>query len=207
MRIQNQNFREFLAEIFGTFLLLIFINGSVAQNLFLSLDNVVFNSNLTINICIGFGVSMAVLTVGKVSGKSTRINLISFYNFLILRSIQIGAHLNPSVSLSNLIIGNMSTKRFFIYIIAQFIGGFLGAGAIFVLYFDQISNYERSLQINGTMEYFSLKTAGIFATYPNEHLSIPGALFDQIFGTAILIVFVLALSDKKNEKLSHGNSD
>ncbi len=69
MKIQNQYLREFLAEIFGTFLLLIFINGSVAQNLFFSLDNVVFNSNLTINICIGFAVSMAVLTVGKVSGN------------------------------------------------------------------------------------------------------------------------------------------
>jgi len=184
MRIQNQYLREFIAEVFGTFLLLIFINGSVAQNLFFTLDNVAFSSNLTINICIGFGVSMAVLTVGKVSG----------------------AHLNPAVSLSNFLIGNLSIKRFITYMSAQFIGGFLGAGAIFVLYHDQISNYERSLlQKNETVEFFSLKTASIFATYPNEHLTILSALFDQIFGTAILIIFVLALSDKKNEKMSHAS--
>ena len=113
--------------------------------------------------------------------------------------------MNPAVSLSNFLIGNLSIKRFITYISAQFIGGFLGAGAIFVLYHDQISNYERSLlQKNETVELFSLKTASIFATYPNEHLTILSALFDQIFGTAILIIFVLALSDKKNEKMSHG---
>src|SRR5262249_37784537 len=42
-------------------------------------------------------------------------------------------------------------------------------------------------------------TAGIFATYPQEFLSnVPGGLVDQIVGTALLVLVIFALGDKRN---------
>jgi glycerol uptake facilitator-like aquaporin len=41
-------------------------------------------------------------------------------------------------------------------------------------------------------------TAGIFATYPQPFLSIPGGLVDQIVGTALLILVIFALTDRQN---------
>ena len=42
-------------------------------------------------------------------------------------------------------------------------------------------------------------TAGIFATYPQDFLSnVPGGLVDQIVGTALLVLVILALGDKRN---------
>ncbi len=75
------------------------------------------------------------------------------------------------------------------------IGAFLGAFAVYLVYFDMIHTYENTLTLN---------TASIFATYPNEKLSMIGGMFDQLFSTSLLIIIVLALTDKKNEDLSHG---
>jgi len=45
---------------------------------------------------------------------------------------------------------------------------------------------------------------GIFSTYPNTTLSTFGGFFDQVVGTFILILVILALSDKKNNHLING---
>lgn len=111
--------------------------------------------------------------------------------------------MNPSVSLANLLIGKMSFFRFTIYVTAQIIGAFLGAGVTFAVYYDQISNYE--LTNNNGSKYYSLVTGSLFATYPSENITMRGAVVDLSFGTFLLIVFVLALTDEKNVKLSQGN--
>jgi len=94
-----------------------------------------------------------------------------------------------------LMLKKMSNLKFVVYVIAQMIGAFLGAFAVYLVYFDMIHTYESTL---------TLKTASIFATYPNDKLSMLGGMFDQLFSTSLLIVFVLAVTDKKNEDLSHG---
>jgi glycerol uptake facilitator-like aquaporin len=58
--------REFLAEVFGTFLLVVCGLSAVAQHKFFLREN---NWNfLPVNLAFGFGATIAVLTVGKVSG-------------------------------------------------------------------------------------------------------------------------------------------
>ncbi|XP_060791490.1 aquaporin-7 isoform X2 [Neoarius graeffei] len=42
-------------------------------------------------------------------------------------------------------------------------------------------------------------TAGIFATYPAPYLSIQIGFLDQVLGTAMLLLCLLALGDKKNQ--------
>ncbi|XP_069631671.1 aquaporin-3 [Haliaeetus albicilla] len=47
-------------------------------------------------------------------------------------------------------------------------------------------------------------TAGIFDTYPSQHLNIVNGLFDQFIGTASLIVCVLAIVDPYNNPVPTG---
>nr|XP_033791225.1 aquaporin-3-like isoform X2 [Geotrypetes seraphini] len=47
-------------------------------------------------------------------------------------------------------------------------------------------------------------TAGIFATYPTEHLTLMNGFFDQFIGTAALVVCVLAIVDPYNNPVPRG---
>ncbi|KAH9510330.1 Aquaporin-7 [Bulinus truncatus] len=44
----------------------------------------------------------------------------------------------------------------------------------------------------------TLETSSIFTTYPQSYLSVGNGLGDQMFGTALLMLLVLALGDPKN---------
>ena len=41
-------------------------------------------------------------------------------------------------------------------------------------------------------------TAGIFGTYPSHHLTYAGGVGDQVLGTALLLLCVCAITDKRN---------
>ena len=155
-RIRSLSLRMFLAETLGTFLKLVIGLGAVAQNTFNSGPNIV-----PVNIAFGLAVTISVIVTGKVSG----------------------AHLNPAVSLCVLITGRMSSKRFFIYVLGQFIGSFLAA--VFV-YFTYIENF---LSYKGGFDSFDLPK--IFATYPSENVSNLASFFDQVSSTALLIIFIV----------------
>ncbi|KAK3523666.1 hypothetical protein QTP70_007845 [Hemibagrus guttatus] len=47
-------------------------------------------------------------------------------------------------------------------------------------------------------------TAGIFATYPAPYLSIQTGFLDQVLGTAMLLLCLMALADKKNQPAPTG---
>lgn len=47
---------------------------------------------------------------------------------------------------------------------------------------------------------------GIFATYPGNHLSLLGGFVDQVVGTALLIIVVLAVTDQRNVAMPHGTN-
>ncbi|CAG8841886.1 18173_t:CDS:1, partial [Racocetra persica] len=44
-------------------------------------------------------------------------------------------------------------------------------------------------------------TAGIFATYPQEFMSIGGAFFSEAIGTFFLLLIILAVIDKRNSNI------
>jgi glycerol uptake facilitator protein len=103
--------------------------------------------------------------------------------------------LNPAVSLSMLIQGKLSLLKFLIYVMAQIFGAFIASATIYATYFDVLTKFN-----NGTL---TQQTASIFTTFPHPDVSWFGALFDQTFGTALLIIGILAITDKQNE-LSQG---
>ncbi|XP_040395188.1 aquaporin-10 isoform X1 [Cygnus olor] len=58
---------------------------------------------------------------------------------------------------------------------------------------------------NGTLAASGpLETASIFATYPAKYLSLSNGFLDQVMGTALLIVGILAITDTRNKGVPKG---
>uniref|UniRef100_A0A671QVK0 Aquaporin-3 n=1 Tax=Sinocyclocheilus anshuiensis TaxID=1608454 RepID=A0A671QVK0_9TELE len=91
-----------------------------------------------------------------------------------------GGHINPTVTFSLCLLGREPWRKFPVYFLAQTLGAFLGSGIIFGMYIGDNA------------------TAGIFATYPSKHLTLLNGFFDQMIGTAALIVCILAIVDPYN---------
>ncbi|KAL7830967.1 hypothetical protein SRHO_G00304690 [Serrasalmus rhombeus] len=161
--------KEFLAEILGTFVLILFGCGSVAQTV---LSRGALGEPLTIHIGFTTGVMLAVYMAGGVSG----------------------GHVNPAVSLAMVVLGKLSLKKFPVYVAAQFIGAFAGSCAVFGLYYDALMDYTNgALLVTGENA-----TANIFASYPAKHLSVLNGFIDQVIGTGALVLCILAIVDRKN---------
>uniref|UniRef100_A0A674IXF0 Aquaporin-3 n=2 Tax=Terrapene triunguis TaxID=2587831 RepID=A0A674IXF0_9SAUR len=175
LRIRNKLVRQALAECLGTLILVLFGCGSVAQ---IVLSRGSHGGFLTVNLAFGFAVTLGILIAGQVSG----------------------GHLNPAVTFALCLMAREPWIKLPIYILAQTIGAFLGAGIVFGLYFDAIWAF-------GNNQLFVLGpngTAGIFATYPSNHLNVLNGFFDQFIGTASLIVCVLAIVDPYNNPIPRG---
>jgi glycerol uptake facilitator-like aquaporin len=76
------------------------------------------------------------------------------------------------------------------YIIGQVLGAFIGAALVYLAYRKQFDEYDGgSRQMTG-----SRGTADIFFTMPGVGFPHWNALIDQIIGTAILMIFVMAVN-------------
>ncbi|XP_066501532.1 aquaporin-3b [Hoplias malabaricus] len=175
LQIRNLLTRQALAECLGTLILVMFGCGAVAQQVLSEGSHGMF---LTVNFAFGFAATLGILVCGQVSG----------------------GHLNPAVTFALCILGREPWKKFPVYFLSQTLGAFLGSGIIFGMYFDALWEFNKS----GLIVLGENSTAGIFATYPSEHLSIVNGFFDQIIGTAALIVCILAIVDPYNNPIPRG---
>ncbi|XP_019750145.1 aquaporin-3-like [Hippocampus comes] len=110
-----------------------------------------------------------------------------------------GGHLNPAVTFALCLLGRERWRKFPMYFLFQTIGGFLGAAIIFGMYYDALWDRPGAFNVTGPNA-----TAGIFATYPGKHLTLVNGFFDQIIGTAALIVCILAIVDPYNNPIPQG---
>jgi MIP family channel proteins len=97
-----------------------------------------------------------------------------------------------------LILGKMPLYKFILYTIAQCLGAWLASLMVFLVYLNQLQKYKNGM--------YSIDTAGIFATYPNDiHDSTNtfSMFFDQFFSTSLFIIAILAITDKNNTVISH----
>ena len=99
-----------------------------------------------------------------------------------------GCHINPAVSLGCLLTKRMSVKDFIVYIIAQILGGFVGAVLVFGIFkmanvnpLGDACNYAVGFGANGL-------TAG----------GIIGALITEIVLTCIFVYVILNVTDEKS---------
>jgi glycerol uptake facilitator protein len=98
-----------------------------------------------------------------------------------------GAHLNPAVTIAMAATGRMPWSKVPHYLLAQFVGAFLGAGLMFAVY------YPKWILVDPNLDH----TTGIFCTFPAVAGFWPG-FFDQVVGTALLLGLILAVVDKLN---------
>ena len=169
---------ELLAEAFGTFILILLGDGVVANvGLAPRLAPVGYDWN-TIVWGWAFAVVVAVYVAGGVSG----------------------AHINPAVT-----IALASTKRFpwskvVPFIIAQLIGAFLGALGVYLV-------YREGLVAAGMPNVWCTGPGSVFgqafwgAATAGQSLgsySFGNAFIAEIFGTAVLLWGVLAMTDEDN---------
>ncbi|GES87073.1 MIP family channel protein [Rhizophagus clarus] len=105
-----------------------------------------------------------------------------------------GGHLNPAVTITMAIYRKFPWLKVPIYITAQVLGAFVASAVIYLNYVSAIYNYAGDKrEVLGHNA-----TAGIFATYPQPFMSIGGAFFSEAFGTFLLILVILAITDERN---------
>jgi MIP family channel proteins len=166
---RNPLLREMLAEFLGTFVLIMFGVGVVAQVVLSGETN---GSYLSINLCWGLAVVMGVYVAVGVSG----------------------GHINPAVTVALAVHRGFPWRKVAPYVAAQVVGAFLASVVVFLTYREAFDAFDGGVrQVAGTHG-----TAGIFATYPKPYLSTLGGLLDQIVGTALLVGCIFAIGDQRN---------
>ncbi|KAL9117669.1 MAG: hypothetical protein Q9187_005793 [Circinaria calcarea] len=170
--------REPFAEFWGTFILVLFGCGSIAQVLLSAgLTNAPGRNGFGEYQSINWGWAIGLMLGVYVAGDS-------------------GGYLNPAVTLTNCLFRKLPWKRFPIYFLAQFLGGFIGAGVVYANYVAAIDNFEG----HGvrTVPPSSTATAGIFATYPQGFLPTGSMFVSEFIGSAVLMFVIFALKDESN---------
>ncbi len=106
----NKSMKKYLAEMIGTFSLVLFGCGSavIAGNLAVGPAGI---GLLGISIAFGFAVVAMAYAIGGISG----------------------CHINPAVTLGVLVAGKIEVKDAIGYMISQFIGGILGAAFLYMI--------------------------------------------------------------------------
>lgn len=181
-----------LAEVLGTFILVLFGCGSVHAAVLTGAQSGLWQ----VAIVWGVAIMLATYVVGGISG----------------------AHINPAMSVALAVWGKFSWKDVGPYVVAQFAGAFLAAAALFAIYTGHLDDKEtRKKVIRG--EAGSEITAMCYGEYfPNpgglaagdqpyspekheelNHLVTPSTAFiAELLGTLILGLVVAAVTDPRN---------
>lgn len=168
--------REFAGECIGTFILVLFGCGSVAVS-------VLFDAHaglMQIALAWGIGVMLAIYATRHLSC----------------------AHLNPAVSLAMAFSRRMSSRKLPCYLLAQFMGAILAAGALYLCFASSIEAYEIAKGITrGTPE--SAYVAKMFGEYYNlpgngSAMGMFSAMWIEAFGTFLLVFMIFSLTEGCN---------
>ena len=168
--------KEFIGETLGTFILVLFGCGSVAVSVLFD----AYHGIIQIAMAWGIGVTLAIYLTRHLSC----------------------AHLNPAVSIAMVLGKRMALRKLPVYLIAQFVGAFLGGLMVYLLFAPTISAYEGIHHIvRGAID--SVQTAKIFGEYYSipgslAVVSMPLAIGAEAFGTFILLLMIFALTEGCN---------
>lgn len=179
---------ECLAEFFGTFVLIVLGDGVVAMAVAAlpgsgrtATSTTIFLAAgdwLLITFGWGFAVCMGVYVAGGVSG----------------------AHINPAVTVALAVRRKFPWAKVGPYVIAQVVGAFVAAALLFLIYHQAINAFNLANKTPKSSGQ-ALATYSIFATFPAKYYagSTIWPLVDEIVGTAFLLIFVVAITDGRNQ--------
>ncbi|CAG0888247.1 unnamed protein product [Cyprideis torosa] len=105
-----------------------------------------------------------------------------------------GGHMNPAVTLAMGVFGELPWFKVPLYMLSQYAGGFVAAAMVYVTYRETLIHKYGDNR-------FDVKYAGIFTTFPREHMTGAAGFLDQVIGTAVLLLMVCAIVDKRNMKV------
>ena len=175
--MENRTMKEFIGEVFGTFILILLGDGVVANvGLAPRVAGTAYNWN-TITIGWAFAVIIAVYISGGISG----------------------AHLNPAVTLGLAVRRGFPWKKVLPFIVAQMIGAFLGAAAVYFIYRDGlVAAGVPNVWSTGPGSIFGQTWFGAESSGATGSYSMITAIIAELFGTFVLIWGIAASGDMKN---------
>lgn len=127
-------------------------------------------SDVHVALCFMLGLSAGIMVAGKSGG-----------------------HLNPAVSFTLFLAGNISFVKFVSYMVCQTVGAFLGALLVIALNYSHIMSYPDHSMFIGAM-----------GTLKNPNNSLFSSILDQILGSALLMLGILKSTDTKWKPLFIG---
>ncbi|WP_433157781.1 MIP/aquaporin family protein [Kribbella sp. CA-247076] len=160
---------ECSAEFAGTFILILFGCGVVAQ---VVAGGEGLGDHDSIAWAWGIGVTMGIYTAGRMTG----------------------AHLNPAVTIALAAFRGFSWKKVLPYSVAQFLGAFAAALVVRWNYTEALNKFDPGLTIKSQGVFSTLPGNGSM----DLGVDMWGGFRDQIIGTAILMFLILAIVDLRN---------
>lgn len=176
---------QYIAEMFGTFVLVFINNGVVANVLLKKTKGNTSEGWWLITFAAGMAVTFGIFTA----------------------AFRSGAHINPAVSIAMLVIGEITVYNALFYIVAQMIGAIVGALFVYLSYkkhFDETEDESSKLACFSTgpairnrkwniiteiLATFML--AGMVIVVTSNQVAVPSYLVPIIIG---LLVMVLGVS-------------
>ncbi len=134
-------------------------------------------------VCIAWGLSVtiAIYVTGAVSGT----------------------HANPAVTLALALYRGFPFRKVLPYSAAQVLGGFLGAGIVYLLFMPVIDHYNMLHHLNRAINGGA---AGVFFTHPGLAITPLHAFSDEIVLTALLLLGIFAITEEFNTMAPMANS-
>jgi glycerol uptake facilitator protein len=182
-----------LAEVLGTFLLVLFGCGAVHAAVLTGAQTGLWQ----VAIVWGVAIMLAAYVCGGISG----------------------AHINPAITIAQAVWGRFDWNRVPAYLVAQLGGAMLAAAALFLLYGPLLAKKEREKSVNRG-ELGSIVTAMCYGEYypapgglasekqpfKTEDWTVASsavpfhvAFTAEILGTAVLALVVFAVTDSRNK--------
>jgi len=166
---------DFLGELIGSYILVLFGTGAVAAAVLYDAHQSLFQIGMLWAFAVTFGIYMT-------------------------RNLS-NAHFNPAVTVAMVLTGRMSAKRLPTYILGQFIGAFLGGLTVYGVYGSSIAQYEAKKNIvRGTFE--SVTTAKMFGEYSSFNIFTTNFDYRDLILCAVMILPVLVVSILKEKGIN-----
>ncbi len=181
--------RECIAETLGTFILVLFGCGAVFVGVLTDALPSLFDVALVWGVAIG----LAIYTFSAISG----------------------AHINPAVTAAFAAFRGFPRTRIAPYVLAQVVGAFLAGALLYALFCNILADFEQAEALVRGQSGSQLSAMCLADYYPNPGIigtdeaafgkvTTWQALLGEAVGTALLVVFVFALTDPQNANRPHG---
>jgi len=194
MDTRRSLFGECLAEMLGTFILVFFGTGSVAAAVLTGAQQGLWQ----VAVVWGFAISLAIYATSAVSGT----------------------HINPAVTVAMALLRpkDFPARKVPLYIVSQLIGGVLASLVLLGLFSGICLRFEAAHGIVRGQPGSQLSAMWFGEYFPNPAIlgtdevafravSAANAFAAEAVGTAFLLFFVFALTDRRNPNAPSGRSN